>query len=74
MVVFEKENRILIDYVGPGFDVGDITRGKTIHTAISILWDSIHEKTIYNYKDARFIGEGLFQITDEQYKVSRKTE
>lgn len=28
MVVFEKEDRILIDYVGPGFDVGDITRGK----------------------------------------------
>ncbi len=71
MAVFEKEDRILIDYVGPGFDVGDITRGKTIHTAISIPWDSIHEKPIHNYKDARMIGEGLFQITDEQYQVSR---
>lgn len=71
MAVFEKRDRILIDYVGPGFDVGDITRGKTIHTAISILWDSIYEKPIHNYKDARMIGEGLFQITDEQYQVSR---
>lgn len=71
MAVFEKEDRILIDYVGPGFDVGDITRGKTIHTAISIPWDSIYEKPIHNYKDARMIGEGLFQITDEQYQVSR---
>lgn len=71
MAVFEKEDRILIDYVGPGFDVGDITRGKTIHTAISIPWDSIYEKHIHNYKDARMIGEGLFQITDEQYQVSR---
>ena len=71
MAVFEKEDRILIDYVGPGFDVGDITRGKTIHTAISIPWDFIHEKPIHNYKDARMIGEGLFQITDEQYQVSR---
>ena len=71
MAVFEKEDRILIDYVGPGFDVGDITRGKTIHTAMSILWDSIYEKPIHNYKEARIIGEGLFQITDEQYQVSR---
>ena len=71
MAVFEKGDRILIDYVGPGFDVGDITRGKTIHTAISIPWDSMHEKPIRNYKDARMIGEGLFQITDEQYQVSR---
>lgn len=71
MAVFEKGDRILIDYVGPGFDVGDITRGKTIHTAISIPWDSMHEKPIHNYKDARMIGEGLFQITDEQYQVSR---
>ena len=71
MAVFEKEDRILIDYVGPGFDVGDITRGKTIHTAISIPWDSIYEKPIHNYKDAKMIGEGLFQITDKQYQVSR---
>ena len=71
MAVFEKGDRILIDYVGPGFDVGDITRGKTIHTAISIPWDSMHEKPIHNYKDARMIGEVLFQITDEQYQVSR---
>lgn len=71
MAVFEKEDRILIDYVGPGFDVGDITRGKTIHTAMSIPWDSIYEKPIHNYKEARMIGKGLFQITDEQYQVSR---
>lgn len=71
MVVFEKGDRILIDYVGPGFDVGDITRGKTIHTAVSIPWDSIYENPIHNYKDAKMIGEGLFQITDEQYRVSR---
>ena len=71
MAVFEKDDRILIDYVGPGFDVGDITRGKTIHTAISIPWNSIYEKPIHNYKDARMIGKGLFQITYEQYQVSR---
>lgn len=72
MVVFEKGNRILIDYVGPGFDVGDITRGKTMHTAISVSWDNIYEKTIHNYKYARFMKDDLFQITDEQYEVSRE--
>ena len=71
MVVFEKGDRVLIDYVGPGFDVGDITRGKTIHTAISIPWNSIYEKPIHNNKDAKMIGEGLFQITDNQYQASR---
>ena len=72
MVVFEKGQRILIDYVGPGFDVGDITRGKTIHTAISIPWHSIHEKAIHNYRYAKYMKNDLFQITDEQYEVSRK--
>lgn len=71
MVVFEKGDRILIDYVGPGFDVGDITRGKTVHTAIQIPWDSIYEKPIHNYKDAKMVWNGLFQINDEQYRVSR---
>ena len=71
MVVFEKDSRMLIDYVGPGFDVGDITRGKTIHTAISIPWESIYEKTVSNYMYSKFIKEQLFQISDTQYKVSR---
>ncbi len=71
MVVFEKEDRILIDYVGPGFDVGDITRGKTVHTAIQIPWNSIYEKPTHNYKDAQMVWKGLFQINDDQYKVSR---
>ena len=71
MVVFEKEDRILIEYVGPGFDVGDITRGKSVHTSISIPWDSIYEKPIHNYEESRMIGKGLFQISDEQYQVSR---
>ena len=71
MVVFEKGDRILIDYVGPGFDVGDITRGKTVHTAIQIPWNSIYEKPIHNYKDAKMVWKGLFQINNAQYKVSR---
>lgn len=71
MVVFENKDRILIDYVGPGFDVGDITRGKTVHTAIQIPWDFIYEKPIHNYKDAKMVWNGLFQINDEQYRVSR---
>lgn len=72
MVVFEKDDKILIDYVGAGFDVGDITRGKTIHTAIDISWDSIYEKPEYNYRYSKMINGGLFQISDEQYKVSRE--
>ena len=71
MVVFEKNDKILIDYVGPGFDVGDITRGKTVHTALEIPWDSIYEKPIHNYKDAKMLAKGLFQIKDRQYEVSR---
>lgn len=31
----------------------------------------MNEKPIHNYKDARMIVEGLFQITDEQYQLSR---
>ena len=72
MVVFEKENKILIDYVGAGFDVGDITRGKNIHTALSIPWNSIYEKPSNNYKYAKMMKENWFQISDKQYQVSRE--
>lgn len=72
MIVFEKGEKILIDYVGPGFDVGDITRGKTIHTSIEISWDNIYEKPIHNYKEAKIIKGKLFQISDKQYKISRE--
>lgn len=46
-------------------------RGKTIHTAISIPWESIYEKPVNNYMYSKFIKEQLFQISDRQYKVSR---
>ncbi|NLC88317.1 MAG: hypothetical protein GX682_06115 [Clostridiaceae bacterium] len=72
MIVFEKNTRILIDYVGAGFDVGDITRGKAIHTAIEIPWNSIYEKPIHNYRYSGIMGEQRFQISDIQYEVSRK--
>lgn len=72
MVLFEKNKKILIDYVGPGFDAGDITKGKAVHTAISISWEEIYENPKNNYKNAKMIGNNIFQIDQEQYMVSRK--
>ena len=72
MVVFEKGNKILIDYVGSGFDVGDITRGKTVHTALDIPWDSIYEKPKYNYRYSKMIKGNWFQISHKQYQISRE--
>ena len=61
MVVFEKNDKILIDYVGPGFDVGDITRGKTVHTALEIPWDSIYEKLYIMIKMLKCLQKAFFK-------------
>ena len=73
MVVFEKGDKILIDYVGPGFDVGDITRGQTTHTALSIPWDNIYENPMDNYRYSKMMQRSFFQISDKKYKDSRET-
>lgn len=65
-----REN-IIIDYVGPGFDAGDITRGKTVHSSILIPWDQRYIKPDQILRQAR-ITESIYQISDENYTLSRE--
>ena len=72
MVIFEKNHQIVIEYVGPGFDVGDISRGKTVHSSIKIPWELVYEKSSHIFWYAKQIFNGFSQITAEEYSVSRK--
>ena len=71
MVVFEKGRQVLIESVGPGYDVGDLTRGKAVHTSLTIPWDFIFEnpRTLFRQAQQNF---RFFNISQENYEVSRK--
>lgn len=70
MIIFEKGYRILLEYVGKGYDVGDLTRGKAVHTSLSIPWDQVFEnpKTLFHQITN---SPGYFNISQKNYEISR---
>lgn len=61
-------NQISIEYVGKGFDVGDITRGtNNIHQSITIQWEMRNRNIAEIWNAAK-----MTFITDEDYTLSRK--
>jgi len=44
MAMVSMGDSIKFDYVGRGFDVGEITRGKAAHYSIVVPWEMRHEK------------------------------
>ena len=64
-------NKIILEYVGKGFDVGEITRNKGIHSCLIIPWSYLYEPVnkIFN-----LISRSKFRydISDEQYARMRE--
>lgn len=76
-VLFEFD-RILVEHVGKGFDVGDITRGKTVHNSIvipnCIMYDTPYE--IFKYSKVIF-PDNFYTISSKDYKndkINRENE
>ena len=71
-VIINKEEDVTIEFVGKGFDVGDITRGKTVHTSLSIPIAYVFERYrhLYRYNLKGLIGN-RFDISFELYRISR---
>ena len=71
-VTISRKEGVTIEYVGRGFDVGDITRGRTVHTSITIpinnVFDGYHY--LYRYNLRGIIGD-RFDISSEHYAISR---
>jgi hypothetical protein len=79
-IAFNVNENIIIEFVGIGFDVGDITRGKEVHDSIIIKWcerfsnpyDIFLFKNIYRYE--YFISQGLYSKSRNNriYELSQK--
>lgn len=74
MVMVEKFQFIAIDYVGQGFDVGEITRGNNIHTSIVIPGESMHEMLAVPAEEWPNRHDfSLQNISPKEYEASRKS-
>lgn len=74
MIIFEKYNQVIVELVGKGFDVGDITRGKAVHSSIVIPWNMILENPIKIFKHCIYIEKNrYFLIGTQDYLCSRET-
>ncbi len=70
-VLFEFD-RIIIEHVGRGFDVGDITRGKSVHNRIIMPTSIIYEKPyeIFKYSKINF-PNNFYSISIQDYKIEK---
>lgn len=71
-VVIRNKKEVNIEFVGPGFDVGDLTRGKTVHSSLSIPVSDIFEipRYLYRLNKENIIGT-RYDISEKEYKESR---
>ena len=71
IVVFNKNVNISVEYVGPGFDVGDLTRGKSVHASIAIPWDEINNDPRELFKFAKRNVFYYYEISSNNYALDR---
>lgn len=73
VAIIDKSYKIDIEFVGIGFDVGEITRGKDVHTSISIPITELNEEidTLFRYNKINVIGRRS-EISQENYALSRQ--
>jgi hypothetical protein len=62
---------IIIEYVGLGFDAGDITRGRTVHTSILVPWHQRYSKPYEVLRLAR-MSNAIHYISDGNYSKCRE--
>jgi hypothetical protein len=70
-VILNANDNITIEYVGAGFDVGDLTRGKTVHASIVIPWS---ERNMPPTELYRLVKRNVYfshEISQDNYVVSR---
>lgn len=70
---FECEKRILLEYVGAGFDSGDITRGKAIHFGWEIPWRLLNDSPLKVMQYMQSGGLCYFRIGQDEYNILRES-
>jgi hypothetical protein len=71
MIAVLKYDSIVVEYVGSGFDVGDITRGRGVHWGVSIPWEYRHGDPADTLRYAR-LTKGIDMIDEELYLQCRE--
>lgn len=73
MVVVSPQNRLDIEFVGKGFDVGELTRGKSVHTCISLPWEAVEENPLkIMWQNKMKVLGGRRDIKTEDYQIQRQ--
>lgn len=67
VVLFSQSAGIVVEYVGPGFDVGEITRGRDVHSTVQVTWDQTAEIVSH----ASPMTGRRIDISHSQYTTSR---
>lgn len=70
MISVSRGAGITVEYVGPGFDVGDITRGREVHCSFALPWDQRHDDPASILQFARMSG-AMHRIDQDAYSESR---
>lgn len=70
---FECGKQLLLEYVGPGFDSGDITRGKAIHFGWEIPWQLLDDSPLKIMQYMQSGGLCYFRIEQDQYNTLRES-
>ncbi len=71
MTIVNSGESINIEFVGPGFDAGELTRGKTVHSSLVIPWCELGEKAAHIIRDSYALGLS-YNMSDYDYKISRE--
>ena len=73
VVIFNVGESIMFEHVGPGFDAGEITRGKAVHNSLIIPWNDRFEKPSQIFRLARMKFYQRFHIDHKQYLEVRQS-
>lgn len=87
MVMVDKNDSVTIEYVGKGFDVGEITRGRHVHTSIKIpfsvlyevleiqsdRWNNIKSITWENISSDQYLQSRYFRIQELRNLLEKET-
>lgn len=72
-VYWEKTVGITVEHVGPGFDVGDLTRGKTVHSRLWIPWNERYGRAKDWLRYSEHVHRTSWHISEVEYAIARNS-
>jgi hypothetical protein len=67
-----SDDAVTIEWVGPGFDVGDLTRARSVHVSITVPWGDVNDQPSRVFMNAKHVYKTFWNISPEEYLLSRR--